>query len=102
MKAEGKVPQKGTNGTPLLTCLPSSKRWCTLPELKRGWRTWRRTPLKEHMTRQLDKSLVANNLILSKMQRAKELANQEVLQSTELKRRVTGLSLEVEELRKTD
>ena len=52
----------------------------------------------EHMSR----PLVANNLLLSKMQRAKELANQEVLQSTKLKRRVTGLTLEVEELRKAD
>jgi len=36
------------------------------------------------------------------MRRAKELASQEVLQATKLKRRVTRLTLEVEELRKTD
>jgi len=55
----------------------------------------------EHMSRQLGESLVANNLLLSKMRRVKELANQEVLQTAELKRRVTGLTLEVEELRRT-
>jgi len=36
------------------------------------------------------------------MRRAKELANQEVLKVAELKRRVTGLTLEVEELNKAD
>jgi len=36
------------------------------------------------------------------MKRAKELDNQEVLQTTELKRRVIGLTLEVEELRRND
>jgi len=58
-------------------------------------------PLMEHMSRQLGESLVAISLLLSKMRKAKELANQEVLQTAELKRRVTELSLEVEELRRT-
>jgi len=48
--------------------------------------------LTEHMSRQLGESLVAHNLLLSRVRRAKELLNQEVLQSTELKRRVTGLT----------
>ena len=59
-------------------------------------------PLLEHVSRQLGETLVGTNLLLSKMRRAKELASQEVLQATKLKRRVTRLTLEVEELRKTD
>jgi len=59
-------------------------------------------PLLEHVSRQLGETLVGINLLLSMMQRAKEMANQETLQTTELKRRVTGLTLEVEELRKID
>jgi len=58
--------------------------------------------LMEHMSRQLGETLVANNLLLAKMQRAKELTNQEVFQSIELKRRVIRLTLEMEELRKAD
>jgi len=58
--------------------------------------------LMEHMSRQLGETLVANNLLLAKMQRAKELTNQEVFQSIELKRRVIRLTLEMEELSKAD
>ena len=57
--------------------------------------------LMEHMSRQLGEALVANCLLLSKMRKAKEMANKEVLQTVELKRQVTGLTLEVEELRRT-
>ena len=53
----------------------------------------------EHMSRQLGEGLVANCLLLSKMRKTKELANKEVLHTVELKRQVTGLTLEVEELR---
>jgi len=59
-------------------------------------------PLLKHVSRQLGETLVRTSLLLSKMRRAKELASQEVLQATELKRRVTGLTLKVEELRKAD
>jgi len=37
-RAEVKALWRETNGTPLLTCLPSFKRCYTLPELKRGKR----------------------------------------------------------------
>jgi len=40
----------------------------------------------KHMSRQLGEALVANCLLLSKMQKAKERANKEVLQTVELKR----------------
>jgi len=59
-------------------------------------------PLLEHVSRQLGETLVGTNLLLSKMRKAKELASQEVLQATKLKFRVTGLTLDVEELRKAD
>jgi len=55
-------------------------------------------PLMEHATRQLGETLVANYLLLSKLWKAKELAKEEVVQATELKRQVSGLTLEVEEL----
>jgi len=58
-------------------------------------------PLMEHMTRKLWESLVTNCLLLSKLRKAKELANEEVLQAVGLKRQVSGLTLEVEELRRT-
>jgi len=54
-------------------------------------------PLVEHMSRQQGEALVATGLLLSNMRKAKELANQEVLQTTELKRQITRLTLEVEE-----
>ena len=56
--------------------------------------------LMEHMRRQMEEALVANCLLLSKMRKAKALANVEVLQAVGLKRQVSGLSLEVEELQK--
>jgi len=43
-RAEVKTLRRETNGTPLLTCLPSSRRCCTLPESKRDERNWRRIP----------------------------------------------------------
>jgi len=59
-------------------------------------------PLLEHVPRQLGETLVGTSLLLSKMQRAKEMASQEALQTTKLKCRMIGLTLEVEELHKTD
>jgi len=52
-------------------------------------------PLLEHVSRHLGETLVGYDLLFSKMRRAKELASQEVLQTTELKHRLTGLTLEV-------
>jgi len=54
----------------------------------------------EHTTRQLGETLVANCLLLSKLWKAKELAKEKFLQVASLKRQVTKLTLEVEELRK--
>jgi len=58
-------------------------------------------PLMEHMLRQLGKALVANCLLLSKMRKVKELVKKKALQAVGLKRQVTGHTLEVEELRRT-
>ena len=67
------------------------------------WRleNWEEDPLMEHMSRQLGEALVVNYLLLSKMWKAKELANEKALQNVGLKRQVTRLTLEVEELRRT-
>lgn len=58
------------------------------------------SPLMEHPTRQLGETLVANFFLLSKLWKSKELAKDEALQAAGLKRQVTELTLEVEELQK--
>jgi len=55
-------------------------------------------PLMEHATRQLGETLVANCLLLFKLWKSKELAKVEALQVVGLKRQVTRLTLEVDEL----
>jgi len=62
----------------------------------------KKVPLLEHVSRQLGETLVGSNLLLSRMRRARELASQKILQSMELKRRLTGLALKVDELCKID
>jgi len=42
----GRVPLGTIVGRPLLICLPSSNRPCSLSKIKGGWRAWRRTPCK--------------------------------------------------------
>jgi len=43
-RVEVKTLRRETNGILLLICLPSCKRCCDLPELRKGWTTWMMTP----------------------------------------------------------
>jgi len=43
-RAEVRVPQRETSGTPPQTQPPSYKRCCSPPKSKGGWKTWRRIP----------------------------------------------------------
>ena len=59
-------------------------------------------PLLEHVSRHLGETLVGASLLLSKMQKLREAAGQDTLEAKELKRRETGMILEMAELRKSD
>jgi len=50
----------------------------------------------------LGETLVGSNLLLSKLQKLREAAGQDALQSKDLKRRETGMIFEMAELRKSD
>jgi len=59
-------------------------------------------PLLEHASKYLGETLVASNIILSKMQKQKEAASQDALHVKELTRREIGRILEMAEFCKSD